>query len=357
MRLLPFLLASSAYSQDVCPRYAPGSELKNPVNIFALNGYVDVHATYETRHDDEYGLQLYCYMASGSVQSPTLRVSPGDNILFTLTNNAGLASDSKKMQLPFYCGSQTMTYPSTTNIHFHGLHASPDCHVEESLYTVINQGESYTYDLKIPANQPAGLYWYHPHIDGISESALQGGATGAIIVEGIENIQSAVGGLPEQILIFRDYAHNESIELTPPIVAPSFEVTTNFAYNPSPDYVAPFLRVKPEQKQFWRALNSASDAILELQVQYDGIVQPLSIVSFDGVPFGHGQTASLLTKTSILLPPGSRVEFIITTPRVSINEAILYTLFVDTGLFSRGIMMLRDLCFVLSLIWMHPHLM
>jgi FtsP/CotA-like multicopper oxidase with cupredoxin domain len=100
---------------------------------------------------------------------------------------------------------------------------------------VINQGESYTYDLKIPANQPAGLYWYHPHIDGISESALQGGATGAIIVEGIENIQSAVGGLPEQILIFRDYAHNESIELTPPIVAPSFEVTTNFAYNPSPD--------------------------------------------------------------------------------------------------------------------------
>ena len=39
---------------------------------------------------------------------------------------------------------------------------------------------------------PEGLYWYHPHIHGISEPAVQGGATGAIIVDGLENAPEAL---------------------------------------------------------------------------------------------------------------------------------------------------------------------
>ena len=319
------LLSVSAFAQDVCPRYEPGSELRNPVNLYSVNNYLDVHASYESRSDDDHALQLYCYMTAKGAQSPTLRVKPGDILLFTLTNNAGSANNSE-IPLPFACGSQTMLYPSTTNLHFHGLHAPPGCHVEEVLHTVINQGESYTYALQIPQSQSAGMYWYHPHIHGISEATVQGGASGAIIVEGIENVQPAVGGLPEQILIFRDYNSDD----TDPTM-PSFQVTVNYAYDPYPDYSAPFLRVQPDQKQFWRALNSASNAILELQLRYEGVAQPIDIVALDGVPFGSGKTATLLTKTSILLPPASRVEFIVTTPGVSVKEAILYTLTVDTG--------------------------
>jgi hypothetical protein len=33
---------------------------------------------------------------------------------------------------------------------------------------------------------------------------VQGGATGAIVVDGIENIQPAVAGMPERILLLRD---------------------------------------------------------------------------------------------------------------------------------------------------------
>jgi FtsP/CotA-like multicopper oxidase with cupredoxin domain len=54
--------------------------------------------------------------------------------------------------------------------------------------TMINSGETFQYDVQFPLDEPPGLYWYHPHIHGISEAAVQGGASGALIVEGIQNI-------------------------------------------------------------------------------------------------------------------------------------------------------------------------
>jgi FtsP/CotA-like multicopper oxidase with cupredoxin domain len=52
--------------------------------------------------------------------------------------------------------------------------------------------------------EPPGLYWYHPHIHGIAEAAVLGGASGAIVVDGIQNIEPAVSGLRQRILMIRD---------------------------------------------------------------------------------------------------------------------------------------------------------
>ena len=67
--------------------------------------------------------------------------------------------------------------------------------------TLINSGTTFQYSFTFPSNEPPGLYWYHPHVHGIAEAAVQGGASGAIIVEGIADIQPAVSGLPERVLI------------------------------------------------------------------------------------------------------------------------------------------------------------
>ena len=48
------------------------------------------------------------------------------------------------------------------------------------------------------------MYWYHPHIHGFSKAQVLGGASGAIIVEGIERANKEVAGLPERVLIIRD---------------------------------------------------------------------------------------------------------------------------------------------------------
>lgn len=70
--------------------------------------------------------------------------------------------------------------------------------------TIVNSGETFQYHINYPENEPSGLYWYHPHIHGVTEHAVQGGASGAIIVDGIENIQLAVSGLRHRILMVRD---------------------------------------------------------------------------------------------------------------------------------------------------------
>ena len=75
------------------------------------------------------------------------------------------------------------------------------CHSDEIIHTIINSGESFQYSVHFPADEPPGLYWYHPHVHGIAEAAVQGGASGAIIVGGIATCSRLWPGLPERVLI------------------------------------------------------------------------------------------------------------------------------------------------------------
>jgi len=40
------------------------------------------------------------------------------------------------------------------------------------------------------------LYWYHPHIHGFSTKQVLGGASGALIVEGIERANQGLRDCP-----------------------------------------------------------------------------------------------------------------------------------------------------------------
>ena len=101
------------------------------------------------------------------------------------------------------CGAVVMNNASV-NIHYHGTNTPPTCHQDEVIRTLINSGQSFRYYVRFPQDEPPGLYWYHPHVHGIAEAAVQGGASGAIIVEGIENVTPAVAGLPERVMVIRD---------------------------------------------------------------------------------------------------------------------------------------------------------
>jgi hypothetical protein len=50
---------------------------------------------------------------------------------------------------------------------------------DEVVYTLVQPGQEFDYSVQTPANEPAGLYWYHPHPYGFSEGQVQEGATGA----------------------------------------------------------------------------------------------------------------------------------------------------------------------------------
>lgn len=69
---------------------------------------------------------------------------------------------------------------TSTNLHFHGLVVPPVCHQDDTLKTLVQPSSPpFKYSFEIPANQPPGLYWYHPHVHGFSKAQVLGGASGA----------------------------------------------------------------------------------------------------------------------------------------------------------------------------------
>jgi FtsP/CotA-like multicopper oxidase with cupredoxin domain len=331
--LLALLLPVQALADGgVCPRPAASSEVTPPPDLYSQNGVLNVSMGYHTSVDDQ-GRTLFCFITSDGQESPTLHVNPGDTINIALTNMlteepgapAEVMSSSDKV-----CGDPTMMTTSV-NMHFHGTNTSPNCHSDETIRTLVNPGQTFSYALHIPKDEPPGMYWYHPHVHGYSSAAVQGGATGAIEVEGIANVQPAVAGLPERVIVLRDQQFTEFPITTN---APFWDVSVNYVPVSYPYYPPAIVKMQAGSKEFWRVVNADANTIMDLQVVYDGVVQPLQVVAYDGVPTGSKdgtKKGTIVTRTDVLVPPAGRVEFILAAPTSSSVNAVFKTLNIEGG--------------------------
>ncbi len=329
-----------AKSTIPCPRFDTGSLLQQPADLYSKNGLLEVSFSYRTRLDSS-GNTLYCFTSQDGEQSPTLHVYPGDHLVIHLKNeltpNATVPSRQSMPEMAVMgnpsetCGATLMNSLSV-NVHAHGTNLPPVCHQDEVIKTIVNAGESFEYDMHFPKDEPPGLYWYHPHIHGISEPAVLGGASGAIIVDGLENVNPAVAGLPEHVLVVRDNLVPGNP--TPGGDIPSWDVSVNYVPVPYPAFTPAKLQARPNERQFWRLLNASADTILDVELSYDGATQLLEVVALDGVPTGsqdgttHGRS---MIVSHILIPPAGRAEFIVTSPSLHVHSALLQTRNVDTG--------------------------
>jgi FtsP/CotA-like multicopper oxidase with cupredoxin domain len=318
-----------------CPRFDPGSVVQAPPSLTSRHGVLQVDFSYQTRTDAA-GRQLFCYMTPSGLENPTLEINPGDHLIIKITNNTPATAPMMTLQPPT-CGAKVMT-ASSVNIHFHGTNTSPDCHADEVIRTTINSGQTFRYDVAFPANEPPGVYWYHPHIHGLAENAVLGGASGAIVVSGIEHLQPAVVGLPQRLLILRD--QNVPGTPNPQGNVPSWDVTLNNVPITSPtdpagtDFVPAVIQMEAGKTEFWRISNSASDTIADLQLEFDGVPQTLQLVAIDAVPVNSqngARTGPTIPVTHFRLPPAARVEFIAPAPTATTKVAQLVTLGINTG--------------------------
>ena len=339
--------ARVASVQNPCPRSSAGSTIQTPPVLASSNGVLNVSFTYQSV-TDSHGRFLFCFMTPDGLENPTLQVNPGDLLTITVTNNNTNPQGGMSMTLNApNCGGPTDTNmsPTSLNIHYHGTNTSPACGSDEVIKTIINTGETFQYSVQFPTNEPPGLYWYHPHVHGNAEQALLGGASGAIIVTGIENVQPAVSGLTQQILVIRDQAQVQGIaESGGPctsnnvpfqdITVNNVPIDSNVQNKKKVTFTPAVLNYEEQEPQFWRLTNSSSDTILDLQLIYDGVAQTMQIVGIDGVPVnsqdgtGVGQ---MINVTDFRLPPASRVEFIVNMPSSKVKLAQLMTNHIDTG--------------------------
>jgi FtsP/CotA-like multicopper oxidase with cupredoxin domain len=357
------------YAQTVpehCPRPAEGSVITEPEDLRSRNGVLEVELTVENARQSD-GSTRYCYIDQNGngKEAPNLRVNPGDLVILKLKNelkdfdpaptatgsNHAHAAGEKDADA---CASGLMTKTST-NLHFHGLTIPPVCHQDDVLKTSIQPGDPpFEYRFRISKNEPPGLYWYHPHIHGFTKQEVLGGASGALIVEGIERANKAVAGLPERVIVIRDQDlinPNAPPSKSEPVVPkmlidrdgdaanngtgfgkPAKDLSINFVPVPYPDYPPATIEMKPEEQQLWRVLNASGITYLNLAVLFGHTPQQLGLVALDGVPLNHsGLIGDYVNwQTHLGVPPGGRVEFIVKGPPVG-TPALFVTRTVDTG--------------------------
>jgi FtsP/CotA-like multicopper oxidase with cupredoxin domain len=333
-----FVSASAQLPQ--CPlRPNPGTVVLDQLSLSSQNGSLSLGLTVQNGAD-AFGYMHYCFdymTSSGMVEAPTLRLNPGDTLMLDLTDQLNVnpltinaqrpmpqmthAADSSSQTYVDPCQSQVMDF-NTTNIHFHGLNVPPVCHQDDVINTLIQPSLTpFRYTIQIPSNEPPGLYWYHPHPHGFTAVQVNGGAAGAIIVNGIEKIKPQVAGLTERVFMIRQqYLHPLSWIPGP------YQLTLNFQPALAPASPSPIIQMKAGEKQFWRVANATTQGFLNLQVLFGTTAQTLEIIGLDGVPVTGDPMV-----TSITIPPAGRAEFIVTGPPTGTTAATFVNNAFNTG--------------------------
>jgi FtsP/CotA-like multicopper oxidase with cupredoxin domain len=331
--LFAFSCVASAQPNAVCRRPAAGATLENPPELRSQNGVLEIglHLRYQQTLPSE-GPPRYCYVTDDGLESPTLRVSPGDRLIIHLHNDLpewhGYRPPHKMDDMPKHDCAATSMDPSVTNLHFHGMTIPPVCHQDEVIRTAIGSGQVFDYRITIPPDEPPGLYWYHPHPHGFSERQVQGGASGALIVEGLQQTLPSLADLDEKVIVLRDQ-QRIGPEASGPSV-PAWDISANWVPITYSRGAPAIIQMVRGGQELWRVLNAAADTIFNLQILVDGVAQAVEVVAVDGVPIAHGKTVALPAESSILLPPGARAEFLVTAPRRGL-DARLVTQAWDTG--------------------------
>ncbi len=221
-----------------------------PTNYHTLSSIgdgKDTHVNFKIGYDPD--TDRLCFAATGLPEAPVLRVGVGHTLSIRIANtlhdtdqgaarNFNCPIDSfggeglclPKPVFPEAPGPDGTFYPleaneahtadGTSNLHVHGLFVSPQPCSDEVLSTAIYPANwrgkiaplqpcqaapnTLTYTYKLPADHPAGVYWYHTHRHGQAEHQTQMGLVGAIVVEDQGDAWRSSIGVSDEVLLVTD---------------------------------------------------------------------------------------------------------------------------------------------------------
>jgi suppressor of ftsI len=193
-----------------------------------------------------------------------------------------------------------------TSLHTHGLHVSPVGNSDNVLLD-IPPGASNDFVIEIPANQPEGLYWYHPHRHGSVDDQVYHGLAGLIVIGRPDSSPTELNGVQQRLLALQ-YSYVENGVLTEPLHPPaSTFFTVNGQLNPRID-------IRPGETQVWNLANISNNAGFKVVIKgTEGAADPpYYIVAQDGDPYMAPVAYS--PGQSLLIPAGARFSVLIQGP-------------------------------------------
>jgi FtsP/CotA-like multicopper oxidase with cupredoxin domain len=177
-----------------------------------------------------------------------------------------------------------------SNLHFHGMHVSPQGN-SDNVFLHVHPGQQFDYAVHVPAagRQGPGFFWYHPHGHGFVDRQILGGMSGALVVEGSEQLFPILGDLPERLWLLKHAEVGDDNDI----------ISIN-------GQVEPIVEMRPGEPQFWRIGNIGAEMFFKLRLE--GV--RLYAVATDGNPLSRPSPV-----TDLFLGPGERIDLIAVAPQ------------------------------------------
>lgn len=251
-----------------------GLPLPEPEAYISGNGVLHTTITVTREAIDIGGKSVIGTVYNGAYLGPTLRLRQGDRLELDLINEL----------------------PEITNLHFHGLHVSPEG-ISDNVFIVVEPGATQHYTVVIPENHPTGTFWYHTHAHPYTEAQVMGGLAGLLVIDGLTDLlPDDFQNIRERTIALKDYQEKDGAILLTGIDsnAPTTR-TVNGSVNPA-------ITIDAGETQLWRLANIGADIYYNLSL--DG--HPFHVIANDGNPVWRVNAVE-----SIVLPPGKRYDVLV----------------------------------------------
>jgi FtsP/CotA-like multicopper oxidase with cupredoxin domain len=257
---------------------------------------------------------------NGLLVGPTIRARPGDTLNVHLYNK--LPKEPADGANP-----ATVNTPhgfNSTNLHTHGLHVSPTGNSDNVLLN-IGPGQDFQYEIKIPADHPAGTFWYHAHKHGSVALQLASGMAGALIIEGDIDQVPEIRAARERLFVFQQIQYQQTSEQVQdkcPGMQGSVGVVEDYKYagfgpkgwqdsgrhTTINGVVVPTLTMRPGEVQRWRFVHAGIRETIRLKVKRVSSEETLAqhVIAYDGITTGR-----LDQETELELQPGYRADVLL----------------------------------------------
>jgi FtsP/CotA-like multicopper oxidase with cupredoxin domain len=288
-----------------------GGELRHPQVLRSRHGRLHVNLTCRPAIVDMGAPKpVRTYTYDGVVPGYTWELRGGDVLTVDLHNRLPELPPRPKMQ---------MDRPhewTTTNLHTHGLHVSPSGRAD-NVFLEIAPGDRFHYQIEVPEDHPAGIFWYHPHHHGAVTQQVRAGMAGLIIVRGDLDRVPEVRAAQERILVLQSIELGADYELLEPIPDPAKEQAffprKNVLYTVN-GTLAPTITMHPGEVQRWRLLNAAEGKFLSLKLEG----HDLNVLAWDGLTMHAPEPVEL-----VMMSSGNRVELLVKAGKPGVYKLML----------------------------------
>jgi len=265
-----FALLGLSWTALACSNGAAG--FQEPPRVESKDGILQTTLTAQERKLEVGGVTVTTRVYNDLLVPPTLVVRPGDTIFLKLNN----------------------FIDQDTNLHYHGMNVSP-LEPGDNVFLTIAPGDTFDYEVHVPAEHPEGLFYYHPHMHGLTEFQVGSGMSGALIVDGILDPFPELSGITQRVMMLKDIQIVDGLVPNPPVSANPTMRTLNGQVNPT-------VTIQPNEVQLWRVGNIGADIYYDIQLEGHTLYE----IARDGNL--HNQ---LVPRDHILLPTSARSEFLV----------------------------------------------